>query len=111
MLGEKMTKAVREIADEIRGSKEYLELESIRKTVKSSPETSERIERARDIQKRLMEIPEEEMNSDYVESLQNEYEEISENTAVFDYFRAESAFVTMLQEVLGSIIENVDIDV
>ena len=58
-----------------------------------------------------MDIPEEERNSDYAESLQDEYEEITENTAVYEYARAESAYVTMIQEVFGTIIENLDIDV
>ena len=56
-----------------------------------------------------MNIPEDERNSDYAESLLNEYEEITENTAVYDYSRAESLYVTMLQEVLGSIVESVDL--
>jgi hypothetical protein len=58
-----------------------------------------------------MNLPEEEQNNDYAESLQNEYEDIVENSTVYEYAKAESAFVTMLQEVLGGIIENFDMDI
>lgn len=111
MLSEKMEKAVDVISGEIHDSKEYVELERQRKIVKSSPEAKELIERARSIQKRLMDIPEDDMNGDYAESLQNEYEEISENTVVYDYSRAESALVTLVREVIGSIIDNIDIEI
>ena len=68
------------------------------------------IERARFIQEKLMEIPESDRNSDYVDQLQDEYEELTENTAVYEYMRVESVYVTMVQETLGTIVEDIDID-
>ena len=57
-----------------------------------------------------MEIPESDRNSDYVDQLQDEYEELTENTAVYEYMRVESVYVTMVQETLGTIVEDIDID-
>lgn len=111
MISDKMTKTVGAVTDAIRETEEYQSFEKQRKAVRSNSETRGLIERARDIQNRLMNLPEEERNNDYAESLQNEYEDIVENSTVYEYAKAESAFVTMLQEVLGKIIENFDMDI
>ena len=108
MLSDKMTKTVGAVIDAIKDTEEFKNYEKQKKAAKSGGETRSLIERARDIQNRLMNIPEEERNNDYAESLQNEYEDIVENSAVYEYSKAESAFVIMLQEVLGRIIENFD---
>ena len=110
MLNDQLAKTAEAVTSAIKETQEYIEFERQKKIVRSDPATRKLIEDARNLQKRLMEIPEDQRNSDYAESLQDEYEEIAENTAVYDYARAESAYMTMIQEVLGSIIENVDID-
>ncbi len=109
MLTSELSRAVDAVTDAIKQSREYLEYEKQKKAVRNDPEASRLVERARDIQVRLMNIPEKECNSDYAESLQNEYEEISENTSVYEYSRAESGYVTMIREVFGTIIENTDL--
>lgn len=109
MLSSKMTAAIKVINDEIKESAEYRNFEKQKKIAKETPGTDGLIRRARDIRERLMDIPENERGSDYAESLQNEYEEITENTAVYDYSVAEAVYVTMLQEVFGSIVESVEI--
>lgn len=109
MLSEKAVKAVNSVTEAIKESQEYKDFEKQKKMVKDNPQTRDLVEKVKNIQLRLMNIPEDERNSDYAESLLNEYEEITENTAVYDYSRAESLYVTMLQEVLGSIVESVDL--
>ncbi|MBR1909179.1 MAG: YlbF family regulator [Lachnospiraceae bacterium] len=109
MLSEKAIKAVNSVTEAIKESQEYKDFEKDKKLVKDNPQTRDLVEKVKNIQLRLMNIPEDERNSDYAESLLNEYEEITENTAVYDYSRAESLYVTMLQEVLGSIVESVDL--
>lgn len=111
MLSEELIKSADAVSAAIRETPEYTEFTQKKKQVRSDPDTKALIERARDLQNRLMDIPEEERNNDYAEHLQDEYEEIVENTAVYDYSRAEGLYMTMLQEVLGRIIENVDVDV
>ncbi len=111
MLSEKLSKAVEEVTVQLRQSQEFTDYREQKKAANSDRETAALIERARDLQNRLMDIPEDERNSDYAESLQDEYEEITENTAVYEYARAEAIYMTMLQEVLGSIIEKADIDI
>ena len=110
MLSDALVKAADAVSDAIRQTPEYTDFIDRKKRVRSDPDAKVLIERARNLQNRLMEIPEEERNSDYAEQLQEEYEEIAENTAVYEYSRAEGMYMTMLQEVLGSIIESVDID-
>jgi cell fate (sporulation/competence/biofilm development) regulator YlbF (YheA/YmcA/DUF963 family) len=111
MLSDKMTKTVTAVTDAIRETEEYQNYEKQKKAVRSNSEARGLIERARDIQNRLMNLPEEDRNNDYAESLQDEYEDIVENSTVYEYSKAESAFVTMLQEVLGKIIENFEIEI
>ena len=111
MLNDRMTKVVGDVMAAIKETEEYGDFEKQKKLVRASSEARSLIERARSIQNRRMALPEEERNNDYADSLQNEYEDIMENSAVYEYLKAESAFVTMLQEALGRIIENVDIDI
>ncbi len=111
MLSDNLNKVTANVSAAIRETDEFVEFEKQKKLARSNPETKEMVDRARSIQSRFMEIPEDQRNGDYAESLQNEYEEITENTAVYDYLRAEAVFMTMLQEVLGSIIESVDIEI
>ncbi len=111
MLNSKLSKSVDSVIAELRQSQEFIDYREQKRIANSNRETASLIERARSLQNRLMEIPEDERNSDYAESLQNEYEEITENTAVYEFARCEAIYMTMLQEVLGSIIEQADIDI
>lgn len=111
MISEKLEKAATDIGVAIKETQEYRDFLQQKKNAMSSADTRQKIEHARSLQQRLMDIPEHERNNDYAESLQDEYEELTENTAVYDYIRAESAYMTMIQEVLGTIVENVDIDI
>lgn len=111
MLDEKLTKAANAVTEAIRDTQEYKDFEQQKKIVRNDPEATRLVERLRELQARLMDIPEDERNSDYVYSLQDEYEEITENTSVYEYSRAESCYMTMIQEVLGTVIEDLDIDI
>ncbi len=111
MLSDKMTRTVNAVTAAIKETEEYAGFEKQKKLVRSNYEVKGLIERARNIQNRLNDLPEEERNNEYAESLQDEYEDIVENSAVYEYAKAESAFVTMVQEILGKIIESIDIDI
>ena len=111
MIDDKLAKAADAVKAAIKESGEYKEFEEQKKIIRLDPEKKSMIERARSLQNRLMDLPEDQKNSDLAESLQNEYEEIAEDTAVYDYSRAEAMYVTMIQEVLARIIENVDIEI
>ena len=111
MLGDKLIKVTGAVAAAIKETQEYHDFTQQKKLVKSDPEIKHLIEHARSVQVRLMDIPEDQRNSDYAESLQDEYEEITENTAVYEYLRAESVYISLIQEVLGTVIENIDIDI
>ncbi len=111
MLNDKLTKAVENMTVLIKETEEYKEYRDKKQQARADREVTRLIERARSLQNRLMEIPEDERNSDYADSLRDEYEEIAENTAFYDYSRAEAIYMTMLQEVLGGIVENADIDI
>ena len=111
MLNDALTKAAKSVSDAIRQTDEHKAYIEQKKLVRSNPETMKLIERARFIQEKLMEIPENDRNSDYVDSLQDEYEELTENTSVYEYMRIESLYVAMVQEALGTIVEEIDIDI
>ncbi len=109
MLSDRMTTAVKEVTDAIRESEESGDYARQKKTAASIPGAGDLIERARDIQERLMNMSDEERSSDYAESLQDEYEEITENSTVYEYLNAELVYITMIQEIVASIMESVDI--
>ena len=111
MLEDRLVKAANAVTQAIRETQEYADYARQKKIVKEDPEARRLVERARSVQARLMDIPEEEQNSDYADSLQSEYEEITENTVVYEFSRAESCYVTLVQEVLGNIVESVDLDI
>ena len=111
MLDDKLLKVTGAVATAIKETQEYRDFIGQQKTAKADPKVRGLIEHARSLQERLMSIPENDRNSDYAESLQDEYEEITENTAVYEYLRAESVYVSLIQEVLGTVIENIDIDI
>ena len=111
MLNEGLIRAADALSAVIRQTPEYTGFMEKKRQVRSDPESRALIEKARNLQNRLMEIPEDERSSDLAEQLQEEYEEMAENTAVYDYSRAEGMYMTMLQEVLGRIIDSVDIDI
>lgn len=111
MISDELSKAADAVSEAIRQTPEYRGFTERKKLAGLDPETRSIIDRARELQNRLMEIPEDERNSDLAERLQEEYEEIAENTAVYEYSRAEALYMTMLQEVLGRIIENVEVDI
>ena len=110
MLNDTLTKTARAVSEAIRQTQEYKDYIGQKKLVRANRETSHLIERARYLQGKLMEIPEDDRNSDYADSLQDEYEELTENTAVYDYIRAESLYMTMVQETIGTIVEDIDIE-
>ena len=111
MLSDKLIKSTISVTSAIRETQEYADFVKQQKIARADPETRSLIERARSLQSRFMEIPEDDRNGDLAESIQNEYEEITENSAVYDYLRAEAVYMTMIQEVLGNIIEVVDVDI
>lgn len=110
MLCDTLSKAARSVSGALKQTEEHKAYMEQKKIIRSDPETRKLIERARFIQEKLMEIPESDRNSDYVDQLQDEYEELTENTAVYEYMRVESVYVTMVQETLGTIVEDIDID-
>ena len=111
MIDDKLAKCADAVKAALKDTPEYRDYEAQKKAVRQDPAKKKNIERAREPQSRLMELPEDQKNGDYAESLQNEYEELVEDTAVYEYSRAEAMYVTMVQEVLARIIENVDIEI
>ena len=111
ILSDKLTKITDDVVNAIKETQEYRNFIDQKKAVRSDPQVKKMVEDARSLQERLLNIPEDDRNSDYAESLQNEYEEITENTAVYDYLRTESVYVSLIQEILGTIIEKIDIDI
>ncbi len=84
MISDKMMETVSAVTVAIRETEEYQNFEKQKKAVRSNSEARGLIERARDIQNRLMNLPEEDRNNDYAESLQDEYEDIVGNSTVYE---------------------------
>ncbi len=111
MMDDRLAKAADAVKTALKETAEYKQYEDQKKLVRLDPGKMELTERARQLQERFMNLPEDQKNGDYAESLQNEYEEIAEDTVVYDYSRAEAMYVTLVQEVLARIIDDIDIEV
>jgi len=97
-------KAVDELIKCINQSEAYVEYKELRDRVNQNQEEYDLVRKSQEIRRRLFEIPESEINSDYAEHLQEEYANLCDNTIVYRHEHAEIKLGEVLREVLGEII-------
>ena len=102
--------AVDELVKCINSSDAYMEYEDLKERIDQNPDEYELVKRSQEIRRRLYELPESEMNSDYAEHLQNEYEELCDNTIVYKYAHAEIKLGKILREVIGEIVDTIGLE-
>ena len=102
--------SINTLISSVKSTKEYQDYDNCRIKVMDNPELKEKIERAKDIRKQIDKIPEWEHNGDYADRLEDEYEELTEDTAVHVYMQSELRICALLQQILGEVVKNIDVD-
>lgn len=102
--------SINALIDSVKATKDYQVYDNCRQTVLENPELKAKVERAKDVRKQIEKIPEWELNGDYADRLQDEYEELTEDTNVHLYMQAELRICAVLQQILGEVVKNIDVD-
>lgn len=101
--------AVDNLIETIKNTKEYSDYQSFTDTNKYSAEEMELIRRSKKLHFEIVRISDDLRGSDYEDSLLREYEELSENTVVYEFAHAEQKYAEMCKEVLSEIMDTIDI--
>lgn len=99
-----MEVALRELVNCMMDTHTYREYQKCKQDISQDQRTIELVRRSRQISNELQRIPEGERSGDYVERLEQEYADLSENTAVHNFNAAEVALCNMYQEMMKQII-------
>lgn len=110
VIDEGVKKSLDSLIDSIKATKDYIDYDSLRKTIKDNPELVGKIERAKEIRKQLSLLGEYDRNGELGDRLSDEFEEITEDTKVNNYIKAELRICTILQEMLKQVVETVDVN-
>lgn len=102
--------AVDELVKCINSSDVYMEYKDLKDRIENNPEEYELVKKSQEIRRRLYELPESEMNSDYAEHLYSEYEDLCDNTVVYKYAHAEIQMGKILKEILSEIVDTVGLE-
>lgn len=101
--------AVNNLIVTIKNTDEYKAYHSFKDADKYSPEDMELIKKSRDLHFKLVKLPDNLRGSDYEEDLLREYEELCENTVVYDFAHAEIKYAEMCKEVLSEIMDTIEL--
>ena len=108
-LNPKVQKALDELLSTIENSEEYIEYKRMKLKIDNDDELYSQVKRAQDIRGILHTINENETGSEYAERIADEYENLCENTFVYEYLRAEVMMGEMVREILGGIVETTEL--
>ncbi len=81
-----------------------------REIVKEFPELKEKIDMLRELNYRMQKMPESDSLYEEGEKLEQQYEELCEDTRVHDFMQAELDFCRMFQEILAKITASIGFD-
>ena len=109
-INKSLYEAVDALIDELKSSAQYVNLENYNKKMKQDPMLASKIRRTREIREELSKMSEYDRNGDYAERLEEEYDNLVDNTAVHEFSLAELDFCSLYQDVLGRIVDSFDID-
>lgn len=107
---DKVQAAIDELIRCIKDTEEYKEFEQQKQNAKLNPAIEELIRKSQDIRYKLQMIPLQERDGDYADKLEQEYEDLCENTAVYNFTHAELSVCELFREILSDIIDAVDFE-
>lgn len=107
-LSDDISAAAQALVDAISESKELKAYSEAKELVNNNTEKLSMIRRCKELRIRLHELTENETESEEIERLQTEYEELLEDTAVYKYTKAELALGNICRKIFDAILEKID---
>ena len=98
------------LIESVKATKDYRDYDMCRNKVLGNQELKDKILRAKEVRKQIERLPESELNGDYADRLEDEYEELTEDTDVHVYMQAELRICGILQQILSEVVKSVDVD-
>lgn len=111
VISEQLEKSVDMLIKEIKSSKEYISFEEKLQNAKRDPLIMKKIERTREIREELSKMNEYDRNNDYAESLESEYDNLCDTTAIHEFSLAELEFCNLYQEVMSKIVDSFELNI
>jgi len=105
-----MDSAIERLIEQMRRTADYQNYMKQKETLKSYPELKERIEKLRELNCRMQNMPESESLYEEGEKLEQQYEELCEDTRVYDFMQAELDFCRMFQSILARITASIEFE-
>lgn len=109
-LSPQMAEDLSKLIEDLHNTEIYTEFSKKKIKIMSNDRLKEKALRAKEIRVQLQELADDQRDSDYADSLEGEYEELCENTAVHDYLGAENELGAMVKEILASILRAVELE-
>ena len=108
--GNDLDGAIEELIEQMRHTSTYQNYAKQKETVKNFPELKEKIDTLRELNYRLQKMPESEGLYEEGERLEQEYEELCEDTRVHDFMQAELDFCRLFQDILAKITSSIEFE-
>ncbi len=105
-----MDNAIEGLVAQMRSTADYQNYKKQKETLRSYPELKERIEKLRELNCRMQNMPESESLYEEGEKLEQQYEELCEDTRVYDFMQAELDFCRMFQDILARITAGIEFE-
>lgn len=102
--------AIEELIEQMCRTSAYQNYARQKETVKNFPELKEKIDTLRELSYRLQKMPESESLYEESERLEQEYEELCEDTRVHDFMQAELDFCRLFQDILAKITSSIEFE-
>jgi len=110
MSGNDMDKTIEKLIEQMQRTEAYQNYNSQKETMKNFPELKEKIDTLRRLNLQLQKIPESDSLYEEVERIEQQYEELCEDTRVHDFMQAELDFCRMFQDILARITSSMEFE-
>lgn len=100
----KVEEALDNLIDALVNTKEYEEYQKQKEKLESDPDLRGKLKRMREIRYQLSALSDNDRNNDFAERLETEYEDLSEETKVYDYSAAELKICDMYKMVTSKVV-------
>lgn len=105
-----MDSAIEGLIAQMQLTDDYQNYMKQKEMLKKYPELKERIEKLRELNCRMQNIPESDSLYEEGEKLEQQYEELCEDTRVYDFMQAELDLCRMYQSILARITAGIEFE-
>ena len=102
--------AVDKLIEQIKASQTYSNYTEQKEKAGNAPDIDSKMKRIREVHKKLVDLTEQGIEGYEYEQLEGQYEELCEDTAVYEYMQAELGFCRMFQDILAKITASIEFE-